>query len=72
MYDLLRTLKLLCQVLWRDKVSYIEELHLTTILNMLKAAHFNSRMNALKEVGTDLIEFECIGFRICTLYCAEM
>ena len=51
MFDLLRTLKLLCQMLWKDKLSFLDELHLGTLLNMLKSAHYNARMNSLKEVS---------------------
>ena len=54
-FDLLRTLKLLCQVLWKDKLSYLDELHLGTLLNMLKSAHYNARMNSLKEVCESFI-----------------
>ena len=51
MFDLLRTLKLLCQMFWKDKLSFLDELHLGTLLNMLKSAHYNARMNSLKEVS---------------------
>lgn len=51
MYDLLRTLHSICEALWSDKTSTIIELHLNTILKMLKLPHFNSRMNALKELS---------------------
>ena len=50
-YDLLRTLHRICEVLWPDKTSTIVELHLNTILKMLKLPHFNPRMNALKELA---------------------
>eukprot|EP00795_Rhopilema_esculentum_P004483 gene4483-20726_t len=59
-FDLLRTLKLLCQVLWKDKLSYLDELHLGTLLNMLKSAHYNARMNSLKEICKLIKESEKI------------
>lgn len=50
-YDLLRTLHKICDVLWPDKTSNIVELHLLTILKMLQLPQFNPRMNAMKELS---------------------
>lgn len=50
-YDLLRTLRKICDVLWPDKTSNIVELHLSTILKMLQLPQFNPRMNAMKELS---------------------
>uniref|UniRef100_A0A7M5XH66 ubiquitinyl hydrolase 1 n=1 Tax=Clytia hemisphaerica TaxID=252671 RepID=A0A7M5XH66_9CNID len=50
-YDLLRSLRKVCDVLWADKTSNIVELHLSTILKMLQLPQFNPRMNALKELS---------------------
>ncbi len=53
MSDLLRSLKSLlirCS-LW-DMVTAVDKLRLDTTIRMLNIAHFNAKMNALKEVGT--------------------
>ena len=49
-FDLLRTLNAICEALWSDKTTHVNQLHLSTLLKMLNIAHFNSRMNALKEL----------------------
>uniref|UniRef100_T1IKX5 ubiquitinyl hydrolase 1 n=1 Tax=Strigamia maritima TaxID=126957 RepID=T1IKX5_STRMM len=53
--ELLSAMKLLCVHLWPNKVEMMNNLRLEIILRMLKSSHFNSRMNALKEV-TKLID----------------
>ncbi|XP_057299797.1 ubiquitin carboxyl-terminal hydrolase 24-like isoform X2 [Hydractinia symbiolongicarpus] len=57
-YDLLRTLHFICESLWPDKTTAIDELHLNTILKMLNLPHFNARMNALKELSRLIKEAE--------------
>ncbi|EDO44319.1 predicted protein, partial [Nematostella vectensis] len=48
-FDLLTTLKLLCLTLWQE-VTGVDDLRLEVALKMLKAPHFNAKMNSLKEV----------------------
>eukprot|EP00794_Sanderia_malayensis_P007934 gene7934-8789_t len=60
-FDLLRTLKMLCQTLWKDKLNYLDELHLATLLNMLSSAHYNARMNSLKEICKLIKESEKVN-----------
>lgn len=57
-YDLLRILHAICEALWPDKTSAVEELHLDTILKMLALPHFNARMNAVKELSRLIREIE--------------
>lgn len=52
MSDLFATLKLLFRSLWTSRhVDHIHELRLETSLKMLQTAHFNAKMNALKEIS---------------------
>ena len=48
-FDLLWSLKRLCHEMWQSEVKMVDELHLSVALRMLKAPHFNARMNALKQ-----------------------
>jgi len=58
--DMLSTMKLICLRLSPDDVSQIDNLRFSVILRMLKAEHFNARMNALKEVGGGSGHFYCM------------
>ena len=53
--ELLASMKLLCLTLWPQEVQAIDELRLDVALAMLKSPHFNAKMNALKEVTSDII-----------------
>ncbi|XP_065657355.1 ubiquitin carboxyl-terminal hydrolase 24 isoform X3 [Hydra vulgaris] len=71
-FDLLRTLSVVCEALWSDKTTHVNQLHLSTLLKMLHISHFNSRMNALKELcrlikdceskdrGTNVLQYDVI------------
>ncbi len=49
--DLLAALKTLCLHFWLDRVEDCDRLRLSMIFRMLKAPHFSSKMNALREVS---------------------
>ena len=48
--DMLATMKLLCLHMWPNEVKNVDDLRLDIALRMLKAPHFNAKMNSLKEV----------------------
>ena len=56
---LLASMKLMCLHLWPQEVATIDELRLDVVLRLLKSAHFNARMNSLKEVSSSSHRQQC-------------
>ncbi len=49
-FDLLVMMKKISVYVWQFDIENLHRLHLKVVLSMLKYAHFNSKMNSLKEV----------------------
>lgn len=41
-------------MMWAEDVTFVDDLRLEVTLRMMKCPHFNAKMNALKEVRTQV------------------